>query len=182
MYHYFLHFSSASQPSKPYLSTLSQAELEKIGLKAVAAGANPQTLQQAFATAQLQGDWTKLEKEISKVLGIEAINPPELALAASAQATISQLVSSATGGGLPGPGAGGDTGIVAQASNLIDRIQKVISPPPVPLKPNGDPVNSADFIKNQNIVTRFVNLPSLEPKIKGANYLESAETRRRKAF
>ena len=33
------------QSSKPYLSTLSQPDLEKIGLKAVAAGAKPQKLQ-----------------------------------------------------------------------------------------------------------------------------------------
>ena len=46
-------------------------------------------------------------------------------------------------------------GILSQASNLIDRIQKVISPPPAPTKPNGEYVNSADFIKNQNILTRF---------------------------
>ena len=78
---------SAAQPSKPYLSTLSQAELEKVGLKAVAAGANPQKLQQAFATAQLQSDWSQLEKLISDVLGIEAINPPEVGLAAAAQST-----------------------------------------------------------------------------------------------
>ena len=80
-------FFSASKPSKPYLSTLSQTELEKVGLKAVAAGANPQQLQQAFATAQLQGDWSKLEKLISDELGVAAINPAETGLAAAAQST-----------------------------------------------------------------------------------------------
>ena len=83
----FILFFSASQPSKPYLSTLSQTELEKVGLKAVAAGANPQKLQQAFATAQLQGDWSKLEKLISDELGVAAINPAETGLAAAAQST-----------------------------------------------------------------------------------------------
>ena len=83
----FIPFFSASQPSKPYLSTLSQTELEKVGLKAVAAGANPQKLQQAFATAQLQGDWSKLEKLISDELGVAAINPAETGLAAAAQST-----------------------------------------------------------------------------------------------
>ena len=38
---------------KPYLSTLTQPELEKIGLKAVEAGANPLALQSAFVTAQV---------------------------------------------------------------------------------------------------------------------------------
>ena len=65
----YFQFFSVAQPSKPYLSTLSQAELEKVGLKAVAAGANPQKLQQAFATAQLKGDWSQLEKLISDALG-----------------------------------------------------------------------------------------------------------------
>ena len=75
-------FSVAKPASKePYLSTLNQAELEALGLKAVSAGANPQKLQQAFATAQIKGDWTKLEKEIAAVLGLEAINHPEIGLA-----------------------------------------------------------------------------------------------------
>ena len=76
-------FSAATatkSTTEPYLSTLSQGELEKLGLKAVAAGANPQQLQQAFATAQLQGDWSKLEKLIADVLGIEAINSPQVGL------------------------------------------------------------------------------------------------------
>ena len=78
-----LFFSAATatkSTAEPYLSTLSQGELEKLGLKAVAAGANPQQLQQAFATAQLQGDWSKLEKLIADVLGIEAINSPQVGL------------------------------------------------------------------------------------------------------
>ena len=53
----------------------------------MAAGANPQKLQQAFATAQLQGDWSKLEKLISDELGVAAINPAETGLAAAAQST-----------------------------------------------------------------------------------------------
>ena len=61
---------------KPYLSTLAQPDLEKLGLKAVSAGANPTKLQQAFASAQINGDWTELEREISAVLGISAINYP----------------------------------------------------------------------------------------------------------
>ena len=78
----FILFSVAKPASKePYLSTLNQAELEALGLKAVSAGANPQKLQQAFATAQIKGDWTKLEKEIAAVLGLEAINHPEIGLA-----------------------------------------------------------------------------------------------------
>ena len=53
-----------SAPGKPYLSTLSQPELEKIGLKAVEAGANPLALQSAFVTAQKEDDWSKLENLI----------------------------------------------------------------------------------------------------------------------
>ena len=40
--------------AKPYLSTLTQPQLEKIGLKAVEAGANPLSLQSAFVTAQVR--------------------------------------------------------------------------------------------------------------------------------
>ena len=64
------------QSSKPYLSTLSQPELEKIGLKAVAAGAKPTKLQDAFVTAQTNGDWSKLETLISNALGEDAIKYP----------------------------------------------------------------------------------------------------------
>ena len=62
--------------STGYLQTLSQPELEKIGLKAVAAGAKPGDLQQAFVTAQTQGDWSKLETLISNALGPDAIKDP----------------------------------------------------------------------------------------------------------
>ena len=67
---------SIVQSSKPYLSTLSQPELEKIGLKAVSAGAKPQALQDAFVTAQTNGDWSKLETLISGALGADAIKNP----------------------------------------------------------------------------------------------------------
>ena len=77
---FFSAATATKSTAEPYLSTLSQGELEKLGLKAVAAGANPQQLQQAFATAQLQGDWSKLEKLIADVLGIEAINSPQVGL------------------------------------------------------------------------------------------------------
>ena len=79
------------------MSTLSQGELEKLGLKAVAAGANPQRLQQAFATAQLKGDWSQLEKQIADVLGIEAINSPQVGLAAAAASQVSQLLTGGAG-------------------------------------------------------------------------------------
>ena len=152
------------------MSTLSQGELEKLGLKAVAAGANPQKLQQAFATAQLQGDWSKLEKLIAEVLGIEAINSPQVGLAAVA----SQLLTGASGASTrPGQsqvsssvGTQDDgTGIVAQASNFIKRIDKVINPEPVKLKPNGQPVDPTLAIRNQNIVTRFVSEFGLEQEV-----------------
>ena len=126
---FFILFSAATSTkisNEPYLSTLSQGELEKLGLKAVAAGANPQKLQQAFATAQLKGDWSQLEKQIADVLGIEAINSPQVGLAAAA----SQLLTSASGASRPaqsqttsGASTTDDgTGIVAQASNFIKRI------------------------------------------------------------
>ena len=132
-----LFFSAATatkSTTEPYLSTLSQGELEKLGLKAVAAGANPQQLQQAFATAQLQGDWSKLEKLIADVLGIEAINSPQVGLAAVA----SQLLTGSSGATSTRPGQSQvsssvtttqdeGTGIVAQASNFIKRIGKKFS-------------------------------------------------------
>ena len=134
-----LFFSAATatkSTAEPYLSTLSQGELEKLGLKAVAAGANPQQLQQAFATAQLQGDWSKLEKLIADVLGIEAINSPQVGLAAVA----SQLLTGASGATSSSTRPGQSqvsssvtttqdegTGIVAQASNFIKRIGKKFS-------------------------------------------------------
>ena len=64
------------QYSEPYLSTVSQPELEKIGLKAVAAGAEPQKLQEAYFIAQANGDWTKLETLISRVLGEDSVKHP----------------------------------------------------------------------------------------------------------
>ena len=68
--------TSSVAVSTGYLQTLSQPELEKIGLKAVAAGAKPGDLQQAFVTAQTQGDWSKLETLISNALGPDAIKDP----------------------------------------------------------------------------------------------------------
>ena len=68
--------ASVTSNAKPYLSTLSQPQLEKLGLKAVAAGAKPQKLQEAFATAQTNGDWSKLEYLISNALGPNAIKNP----------------------------------------------------------------------------------------------------------
>ena len=59
--------------SEPYISTLSRPELENLGLKAVAAGAKPEDLQQAYVTAQVSGNWQKLESVISNALGSEAI-------------------------------------------------------------------------------------------------------------
>jgi len=57
------------------------------------------------------------------------------------------------------------TGIVAQASNFIKRIDKVINPEPVKLKPNGQPVDPTYAIRNQNIVTRFVSEFGLEQEV-----------------
>ena len=67
---------TVTSDGKPYLSTLSQPELEKLGLKAVSAGAKPQKLQEAFVTAQTNGDWSKLESLISNALGPNAIKNP----------------------------------------------------------------------------------------------------------
>ena len=60
----------------PYISTLSLPELEKLGLKAVSAGAKPFKLQQAFADAQTNGDWSELEILIADALGEEALKNP----------------------------------------------------------------------------------------------------------
>jgi len=57
------------------------------------------------------------------------------------------------------------TGIVAQASNFIKRIDKVINPEPVKLKPNEQPVDPTLAIRNQNIVTRFVSEFGLEQEV-----------------
>ena len=74
--------------------------LEKLGLKAVSAGANPQKLQQAFATAQIKGDWSVLEKEIAGVLGLASINHPEVgnAISANLNKVDAPSVTSSTGG------------------------------------------------------------------------------------
>jgi gas vesicle protein len=55
------------------LKLLSPEELESLGLKAVSAGAEPIKLQQAFATAQINGDWTDLENLIKEALGPNSI-------------------------------------------------------------------------------------------------------------
>ncbi len=47
--------------------------MEKLGLKAVGQGASPTKLQQAFASAQLNGNWSYLVKEIEAVLGPDSI-------------------------------------------------------------------------------------------------------------
>ena len=56
---------------KPYLSTLTQPELEKIGLKAVEAGANPLALQSAFVTAQVRRFFSKNSKYFSTYLEVQ---------------------------------------------------------------------------------------------------------------
>lgn len=55
------------------MQQLTPTELEKLGLKAVGAGASPASLQQAFATAQLKGDWSQLETLIVVALGPNAL-------------------------------------------------------------------------------------------------------------
>ena len=80
--------------STGYLSTLTQPELEKLGLKAVAAGAKPGKLQEAFVTAQTNGDWTKLESLISGALGPDSIKDPS---AGNPIAGISSFVSNFIG-------------------------------------------------------------------------------------
>ena len=85
---------TVTSDGKPYLSTLSQPELEKLGLKAVAAGAKPQKLQQAFVTAQSNGDWSQLESLISGALGPNAIKDPS---AGNPIAGISNFVSNLVG-------------------------------------------------------------------------------------
>ena len=79
---------------KPYISTLSQPDLERLGLKAVSAGAKPEKLQQAFIQAQQNGDWSKLETLISGALGEDAIKDPS---AGNPIAGISNLVSNFIG-------------------------------------------------------------------------------------
>jgi hypothetical protein len=150
---------------KPYLSTLSQPELEKIGLKAVAAGAKPQKLQEAFLTAQTNGDWTKLEILISDALGPSAIQDPS---AGNPIAGISNFVSNFIGGGTStkignnppsdsGPsysqvssvqstgGASGETGGIMEKLSMVW---------------NGDP--TADPLTQGNIATRFVSTFGLQ--------------------
>ncbi|CAB4057502.1 unnamed protein product [Lepeophtheirus salmonis] len=56
-----------------YLESLNTNELETLATKAVAAGANPIKLQEAFITAQNTGNWNDLELEIASVLGPEAV-------------------------------------------------------------------------------------------------------------
>ena len=60
----------------PYISTLSLPQLEKLGLKAVSAGAKPLELQQAFADAQTNGEWSGLEILIADAVGEDAIKNP----------------------------------------------------------------------------------------------------------
>ena len=79
---------------KPYISTLSQPDLERLGLKAVSAGAKPGDLQQAFIQAQQNGDWSKLEKLISGALGEDAIKDPS---AGNPIAAVSNIVSNFIG-------------------------------------------------------------------------------------
>ena len=137
--------------SKPYISTLPQPELEKLGLKAVTAGANPQKLQQAFATAQIKGDWTELESLISEKLGASAVQDPN--------PFSSALNLVATGGSATKPVSGSgtgtyseiSTGVAGAQSGLVDRLSKVWY---------GDP--EKDPITQQNMVTRFVHEFSLQ--------------------
>ena len=79
---------------KPYISTLSQPDLERLGLKAVAAGAKPEKLQQAFVSAQTNGDWSKLENLISGALGEDAVKDPG---AGNPIAAVSNIVSNFIG-------------------------------------------------------------------------------------
>lgn len=86
------------------LQTLKPEELEKLGLKAVAAGASPQKLQQAFASAQISGDWSSLEKLIVGALGADALP------ATPAPPSIIDLV-------VNGGSSGGSTSSVSTASS-----------------------------------------------------------------
>ena len=79
---------------KPYISTLSQPDLERLGLKAVSAGAKPEKLQQAFVSAQTNGDWSKLENLISGALGEDAVKDPS---AGNPIAAVSNIVSNFIG-------------------------------------------------------------------------------------
>merc|ERR1719188_434213 len=61
-------FSKRKSEKSP-LSKLKPQELESLGLKAVGEGADPGELQDAFAKAQTDGDWSDLEELISDKLG-----------------------------------------------------------------------------------------------------------------
>jgi hypothetical protein len=152
--------------STGYLQTLSQPELEKIGLKAVAAGAKPGDLQQAFVTAQTQGDWSKLETLISNALGPDANKDPN---ANNPISGISNLIGNFIGGGTntklgnnpvssssDGPSVStvvqntaGAT--AAQTGGILEKLSMVWS---------GDP--TADPITQGNIATRFVSTFGLQ--------------------
>jgi len=152
--------------STGYLSTLTQPELEKLGLKAVSAGAKPGKLQEAFVTAQTNGDWSKLESLISGALGADAIRDPS---AGNPIAGISNFVSNFIGGG-PSPTKIGNNpvasssdgpsysqvvqntgGATSEANGILDKLSVVW---------NGDP--NADPVTQGSIATRFVTTFGLQ--------------------
>ena len=67
--------TGSSSSKKPYLSTLSQSQLDKLAEKAVKAGADIIKLKQAYAVAQKNDNWEPLEEELSDALGDDAIKP-----------------------------------------------------------------------------------------------------------
>lgn len=121
---------------KSPLQDLSPEELEKLGLEAVGAGAEPTKLQQAFASAQISGDWTSLENEIVNALGEDALPKPEPAnpieaignLISSAQEAVNPTSSSSPSTSGSSSTSSSPTGgslmstILKQASSLVNGI------------------------------------------------------------
>eukprot|EP00095_Tigriopus_kingsejongensis_P011849 maker-scaffold493_size155937-snap-gene-0.17 protein:Tk11849 transcript:maker-scaffold493_size155937-snap-gene-0.17-mRNA-1 annotation:"---NA---" len=85
-----------AKSDKSPLQSLSPEELEKLGLAAVNAGAEPTKLQQAFASAQISGDWSLLENEIVGALGEDALPGGKPSKPSNPIAALSNFISQPT--------------------------------------------------------------------------------------
>lgn len=125
-------------------------ELEKLGQSAVEKGADPTRLQQAFADAQINGNWSKLETEIAAALGPNSVKGPNplqinlaniLSFAENNLGSASTPVAPSSSASSTGPASTSD-------ATLLDKISYVING-----NPNRDPFTQVSFLTR--LVTEF---------------------------
>ena len=72
----------------------------------------------------------------------------------------------------------GTGGIIGQASNVITKLQKVVNPPPIQLRPDGTPVDPNEAIRDELILCHSTNCGNFVSFQNMSNFHRSDHQRR----